>query len=178
MHFLFAHTACHGRSKSWEAPSRNRPPFRDLSCLRLTDGDARWTLLADKLHFFYTNSVNTYCVHTATQRVAFCALLIQNRVRSSTAIVQSATQSWLQLTICALTIQNKGKPPSGRRLDSFDRVDQFMQAFDEEPRVSHGIIHTKRQPKRIPHKGKSWPNSSTSCSLTTLLIVKQPHCIT
>ena len=158
--------------------SRNRPPFRDLSCLRLTDGDARWTLWVDKLHLFYTNSVNTYWVHTATQRVEFCALLIQNRVRSSTAIVQSATQSWLQLTICALTIQNKGKPPSGRRLDSFDRVDQFMQAFDEEPRVSHGIIHTKRQPKRIPHKGKSWPNSSTSCSLTTLLIVKQPHCIT
>ena len=119
--------------------SRNRPPFRDLSCLRLTDGDARWTLLVDKLHLFYTNSVNTYCVHTATQRVAFCALRIQNRVRSSTAIVQSATQSWPHLWFCALTIQNNGKPPPGRRLDSFDRVDQFIQVVGEEPRRDDDI---------------------------------------
>ena len=31
----------------------------------------------------------------------------------------------------------------------------FAHIDSGKPRVSHGIIHTKRQPKRVPHKGKS-----------------------
>ena len=117
-HYSLVHTACHGKSKSWEVPQEYRPPFRDLSFLRLTDGDARWTWEVDELHLFYTHSVNIECVHSATGRSYFCALLIQNRAKSSTTNVQLVTQSWSKLTICALRIQTKkSHQQQGRKLD-------------------------------------------------------------
>ena len=128
MHSWFVHTACRDKSGSWEIAQKYRPPFRDLSFLRLTDGDARWTWEVDELHLIYTHSVNLYCVHSATCRAPFCAFPIQNRAKTSTAIVRYATQYWLKLTICAPWIQDKKVLATEEQMRRIDRFDSLTQS--------------------------------------------------
>ena len=153
MHYSLVHTACHGKSKSWEVPQEYRPPFRDLSFLRLTDGDARWTWEVDELHLIYTHSVNLYCVHRATQRASFCALPIQNRAKTSTLIVRHATQYWLKLTICASGIQDKKVLATEEQMRRMGRCDSLTQSAKG---IRKGWWHPSSQQNPAYKRNRTW----------------------
>ena len=153
MHYSLVHTACHGKSKSWEVPQEYRPPFRDLSFLRLTDGDARWTWEVDELHLIYTHSVNLCCVHRATQRAPFCALALQNRAKTSTAIVRHATQYWLKLTICASWIQDKKVLATEEQMRRIGRCDSLTQSAKG---IRKGWWHPSSQQNPAYKRNRTW----------------------
>ena len=169
--------------------SRNRPPFRDLSCLRLTDGDARRTWEVDELHLFYTHSVNQYYVQSDTKQACFCALTIQNRAKSSTMIVHLITQSWRNLSALCHT-NTKQSPLPRRRAPSIIVSDddrwrpiKSSKSRDAQERISNahsqschwGLLNDNIWNKIPRQKGRSDQAGSESCSSMNLFTTKQTH---